>query len=134
MNSPLHTVSALLVSASEAQTKRIGALLTRARIDARACEQGTDALGLRLRGGDEQGAHGVQRRIHTSHLAVEVGTEKQKDASDADKGHFPPGHRETSAFSKRYHMYFHDRISGTQNFSNQKSMYIIHHGFCTCQE
>ena len=32
MNSPLHTVSALLVSASEAQTKRIGALLTRARI------------------------------------------------------------------------------------------------------
>ena len=32
MNSSLHTVSALLVSASEAQTKRIGALLTRARI------------------------------------------------------------------------------------------------------
>ena len=32
MNSPLHTVSAMLVSASEAQTKRIGALLTRARI------------------------------------------------------------------------------------------------------
>ena len=32
MNSPLHTVSALLVSSSEAQTKRIGALLTRARI------------------------------------------------------------------------------------------------------
>ena len=32
MNSPLHTVSALLVSGSEAQTKRIGALLTRARI------------------------------------------------------------------------------------------------------
>lgn len=32
MNSSLHTVSALLVSASEAQTKRISALLTRARI------------------------------------------------------------------------------------------------------
>lgn len=32
MNSSLHTVSALLVSTSEAQTKRIGALLTRARI------------------------------------------------------------------------------------------------------
>lgn len=32
MNSSLRTVSALLVSASEAQTKRIGALLTRARI------------------------------------------------------------------------------------------------------
>lgn len=32
MNSPLHTVSAMLVSASEAQTKRISALLTRARI------------------------------------------------------------------------------------------------------
>ena len=32
MNSSLHTVRALLVSASEAQTKRIGALLTRARI------------------------------------------------------------------------------------------------------
>lgn len=32
MNSSLHTVSALLVSASEAQTKRIGALLARARI------------------------------------------------------------------------------------------------------
>lgn len=32
MNSSLHAVSALLVSASEAQTKRIGALLTRARI------------------------------------------------------------------------------------------------------
>lgn len=32
MNSSLHTVSALLVSGSEAQTKRIGALLTRARI------------------------------------------------------------------------------------------------------
>lgn len=32
MNSSLHTVSALLVSASEAQAKRIGALLTRARI------------------------------------------------------------------------------------------------------
>lgn len=32
MNLPLHTVSAMLVSASEAQTKRISALLTRARI------------------------------------------------------------------------------------------------------
>ena len=32
MNSSLHTVSALLVPASEAQTKRIGGLLTRARI------------------------------------------------------------------------------------------------------
>lgn len=32
MNSSLHAVSALLISASEAQTKRIGALLTRARI------------------------------------------------------------------------------------------------------
>lgn len=32
MNSSLHIVSALLVSASEAQTKRISALLTRARI------------------------------------------------------------------------------------------------------
>ena len=32
MNLPLHTVSAILVSASEAQTKRISALLTRARI------------------------------------------------------------------------------------------------------
>ena len=32
MNSSLHTVSALLVSASEAQTQRISALLTRARI------------------------------------------------------------------------------------------------------
>lgn len=32
MNSPLHTVSAMLVSASEARTKRISALLTRARI------------------------------------------------------------------------------------------------------
>lgn len=32
MNSSLHTVSAMLVSASEAQTKRISALLTRARI------------------------------------------------------------------------------------------------------
>ena len=32
MNLPLHTVSAMMVSASEAQTKRISALLTRARI------------------------------------------------------------------------------------------------------
>ena len=32
MNLPLHTVSAMLVSASEAQIKRISALLTRARI------------------------------------------------------------------------------------------------------
>lgn len=32
MNTSLHTVSALLVSASEAQTQRISALLTRARI------------------------------------------------------------------------------------------------------
>lgn len=32
MNLPLHSVSAMLVSASEAQTKRISALLTRARI------------------------------------------------------------------------------------------------------
>ena len=40
------------------------------RDDARACEQGTDALGLRLRGGDEQGAYGVQGRIHTHHLAI----------------------------------------------------------------
>ena len=38
------------------------------RDDTRPREQGTDALGLRLRAGDQQGAHGVQRCVHSSHL------------------------------------------------------------------
>ena len=48
------------------------------RDDARPCEQGADALGLRLGTGDQERAHGMQRRVHSSHLESEVGAEKQK--------------------------------------------------------
>jgi len=59
---------------------------------------------------------------------------RKKDASDADKGHFPPGHRETSAFSKSYHMNLCLRPQKQHaEFCQSKSMYIIHHGICTCQ-
>ena len=120
MNTSLHTVRALLVSSSEAQTQRISALLTRARI--------------------VPFDHAGSARTVCSDVFIAVTSNQKlvrknkKDASDADKGHFPPGHRETSAFSKSYHMNLCLRPQKQHaEFCQSKSMYIIHHGICTCQ-
>ena len=70
-----HAVDAACVKLFERLACAVGVI---ERDDARPCEQGADALGLRLGTGDQQGAHGMQRRVHSSHLESEVGAEKQK--------------------------------------------------------
>ena len=70
-----HTVDAACVKLFE-RLPRAACVIE--RDDVRPCEQGADALGLRLGTGDQECAHGMQRRVHSSHLESEVGAEKQK--------------------------------------------------------
>ena len=60
-----HAVDAACIKLFERLACAVGVI---ERDDTRPREQGADALCLRLRAGDQQGAHGVQRCVHGSHL------------------------------------------------------------------